>query len=255
METQLLLAMVQGFTEFLPISSSGHVYLIGNVISSSHGILYLIIWLHAGSLFAVLLYYHRYIWKLITGVFDNNSDVRGLLMKIALATIVSVVVVLALEYVIFSELNMAFVAWGLVLTGIAIVVSEHLYKKNKGSNFSIIHAILVGVAQGIAAIPGISRSGASIAYLLSSGMPRKTAVDISFLLSIPILILSLIWLCYIDDIGFVVGNTEIFVFFVSFLSSIVSIHLMRNWIIRFWIYFAPYCFVLGIVLLIYIYNS
>jgi len=176
---------VQGATEFLPVSSSGHLFLVETWLGLVPDI-DLMIATHVATLGAVLLVFWRQAWELVQGFF----------------------------YLIFKVIGL-------------------------------------GLVQGIAVVPGLSRSGLTIAFLILVGLNRRRSAELSFLLSIPTILAAGIFLI-IDSGGSVLLSTELLLACVAaFLTALVMIYSMLKLVEKHWIWFAPYCLCLGIYLLIF----
>ncbi len=184
----LLLAVVQGFTEFLPVSSSGHLVLFQHFLGVREGDVFFDIILHVGTLGSILLVYRREILRL----FQFDRAARGYLVSLSVGTLPAVIVGLLFKTRI-EELfhNPQFAAGGLVVTAVVLFStrfsrsSENLDDCWEPRAPDLRRALLIGVAQAFAIMPGISRSGSTIAAALWTGLPRAEAARFSFLLSIP----------------------------------------------------------------------
>lgn len=170
-----ILGLVQGLTEFIPVSSSGHLVIAQNLIPgfSQPGILFDVV-LHFGTLFAVLYYF----WQRLL-----NLDKKYLII-LAIGTVPAALV----GYLFQSQLEKMFgdLSWvgvELIITGILNLLIDKL--PSKSGVISIKNSFLIGISQAIAIIPGISRSGATIFTGVSLGISKKEAAEFSFLLSIP----------------------------------------------------------------------
>lgn len=200
----VILAIVQAITEFLPISSDGHLILVPTLAGWERFGLGFDVALHLGTLIATVLYFRRDVLKLIRGLFSRtpeNARDRRLSWVLLAATIPSVVVVLMLESFVSGvesrPVNEQIVisAWGLLITTVLLVASEAIawFEKKRqvpcddAAAISWPKALLIGFAQGFAALPGVSRSGTTIASAQALGMTRGEAARFSFLLSIPII--------------------------------------------------------------------
>lgn len=182
----IILGAVEGITEFLPISSTGHLILAGKLlgIPSSDFVKSFEIFIQSGAILAVLLLYGRDLVKK-----------RELLYKVFIAFIPTAVIGLLLYKVIKTYLlgDVTITLWALALGGVALILLELVFKKRKPEEMTMEsitykNAFLVGVVQSISIIPGVSRSAASIMGGMLFGMDRKTAVEFSFLLAIPTLL-------------------------------------------------------------------
>jgi undecaprenyl-diphosphatase len=191
----VVLAIVQGVTEFLPISSSGHLILVPHVLGWPDQGLDFDIATNTGTLLAVLLYFRRDIWDLTTGFFtgrprsrDGAFAPRPMAWKIALATVPAVVVGLALhgwiEHAARSPLLIACTTLGY---GLLLGVADRIGRQNRSvGDLGWGAAFLIGVAQALALIPGTSRSGITMTAGLLLGLERAAAARFSFLLSVPV---------------------------------------------------------------------
>jgi len=192
----IILGIVQGLTEFIPVSSSGHLVLAQYFFGlEGAGDLSFEIFMHLGTLCAVLIFFRQQIWELIKSMFcwgvkldgETHRHNRMLIVFLILSTLST-----GIMYMLFKDLFEAayssplFVSLMLIITGI-LIYSSDLVKDSSipASNMGFIKALLIGLAQGVAILPGISRSGSTIATSLFCKIKRKDAAHYSFLLSIP----------------------------------------------------------------------
>jgi len=187
----IISGVVQGLTEFLPVSSSGHLVLLHKFFGFTESDMFFDICLHAATLAAVILYFRKDIIKLIRG---KNM---ALVMYIAIATIPAVVAALLFEDKIslfFADFRKT--ALMLILTGVALFIGQAALSKGRseeGKKVSLGTSIFVGIAQAFALFPGISRSGMTISAALVGGVKREEAFRFSFLLSIPIVAAAVVY--------------------------------------------------------------
>ncbi|WP_425617522.1 undecaprenyl-diphosphate phosphatase [Anatilimnocola sp. NA78] len=247
----MLLAVVQGVAEFLPISSSGHLVVLGHLLGGSEGELPDLndvnIVLHLGTLCSIIVFYHRQIWQLLT------SD-RWVIWLMFIGTLPAVVVGLPLKLMFDDVLNSPLVAGCLFpVTGIALLWSSRL-KPAEGDYraMSWRDALFIGCCQAVAILPGLSRSGTTIAAGLTRKLDRSSAATFSFLLAIPAILGAgvLEGLSMWKDgelpqtpIGYLLIGAA-----VSFVVGLFSVWLLNRWLQRGRIHlFAWYCMVLGVV--------
>ena len=180
-----LLGAVQGLTEFLPISSSGHLLLLEKImgISTESGDLLLLnILLHFGTLVAVCAVYWKRIWNMICH--PIQSELKWLIV----ATIPAVIAALVIDF--DDAFEGKFIIWSFYLTSVVLVAGTAIYKRRR-RNHSLhkgvrwYDAVVMGVMQAVAILPGLSRSGSTISGGVASGLSRKRAADFAFLMSIP----------------------------------------------------------------------
>lgn len=204
----LALGLVQGLTEFLPISSSGHLVLLHqlwpNVFVDS---LSFDIWLHGGTLVALVIYFWKDIKKLVVGAFSRQPSAdRRLAWQIVLATIpVIIATVLGankIEDIVRSPLVVALM---FILGAILIIFAEHWGKKSKDlTSLTWSTVILIGLSQILALVPGLSRSGILIVVGLFFGLRREAATQFAFLLALPTLLGAVVF-----DLPHLFGQADI----------------------------------------------
>lgn len=193
----ILLALIQGLTEFLPISSSAHLILPNQLLGWQDQGLAFDVAVHFGSLIAVLVYFRKDIVAMITAWFGqfggqgHTSDSR-LAWLIILATIPAGLAGLAFEHIIETQLRSGFVIGvTTVAFGLALWFADVRPNAGKGIyQIGIMAALFIGIAQAFALIPGTSRSGVTITAALLLGFARTDAARFSFYLSIPIIVLG-----------------------------------------------------------------
>lgn len=204
----IILGLIQGLAEFLPISSSGHLALLQYFFGvDSEQVLPFAVLLHLGTLISVFIIYWKDICELVAelgrvikdiftgkGLRINANSTRRLGFMIIVATIpTGIMGLLFNDFFNNLYLNIVAIAAGLIITGIILLVAEKIGKSNKGvMEMKFRHAVFVGIMQGIAICPGISRSGSTLFGGLISGLDRKFAVKFAFLVSIPSILGSVV---------------------------------------------------------------
>ena len=188
--TAILLGIVEGLTEFIPVSSTGHLILASELFgydSSEWKVFNIVIQL--GAILAVVVQYWRTFWAVGSGLLRLEPMSLRFLRNILLGFLPSAVLGLALkDYIDILLGSPMVVAWALVLGGIAILVIERNVKPGPASGVAQLparQALGVGLAQCISMIPGVSRSGATIMGALAMGVERRTAAEFSFFLAVP----------------------------------------------------------------------
>jgi len=183
-----LLAVVQGLTEFLPVSSSGHLVLFQHFLDARVGDVFFDIVLHVGTLGSILVVYRREIMRLLK--FDRAAT--GYVICLAVGTLPAVVVGLAFRTRIESLYNSPLVAaCGLLFTAVVLFSTRYSESSSQLADPwqprapSLWRGFLIGIAQAFSILPGISRSGLTIGAGLWTGLPRSEAARFSFLLSVP----------------------------------------------------------------------
>ena len=246
-----ILALIQGITEFLPVSSSSHLIIFSNYLNFQNESLTIDVCVHIGSFFAVLAYFHRDIFNFI----ENKK----LLIKIVLASIpVMVLGFLLVQTNIIQELrNLKIIGWTTIIFGILLFISDKFnLEKSIEKNFSFQSAIIIGLFQMMSLIPGVSRSGITITAARLLNFKRYDSAKISFLLSIPTLaavsVFGLNDLISSKSLNFTIMNLTAILF--SFLFSLITIKYFLRFIKRFSLnLFVIYRIILGLILLVLAY--
>lgn len=190
---KLVLGVVQGLAEFLPVSSSAHLILVPRLFHWPDFGLAFDVALHMGTLAAVIVYYGKDLWKLASSVlkFSDPSLAgdRRLVGYLILATIPGAAVGLALEQKVETVFRSPFlVAWTLMGLAVTLYMADRFLSGDKQlSDITWRRALVLGFAQSLAIVPGISRSGITITVALALGFSRKEAARFSFLMSVPII--------------------------------------------------------------------
>jgi undecaprenyl-diphosphatase len=191
-EQIIVLAIVQGVTEFLPISSSGHLILVPQLMHWEDQGLVVDVMTHVGTLFAILIYFWRDVWRIAGGALElvkgKVTDDGRLANYIMLATIPAVAFGLFLKKSGFGDLerNVAVVAWNTILYGILMLIADTVGAQERTiKDMTLGSALIIGVAQALALIPGTSRSGVTMTAARFLGFTRPDAARFSFLLGIP----------------------------------------------------------------------
>ncbi len=262
----LIFGIVQGISEFLPISSTAHIIIVELLLGYNFPGLAFEIYLHIASVFAVMLYFRRELWAVVTGFFryfsEKTAENRVHFMYgiyIIIATFITGVLGIILKFQVVDVMKTpGFIAIALVVTGTALILIERFkeYGNRMEENMTYLDAVLVGLAQTVAVLPGISRSGSTVIVALWAGLDRDTAVRYSFLLVIPAILGSTVLAIgeVSMEIWAVVGTAPLVV---SFLASFVFSWIGIVWLIDFLkkgrlVYFAAYCFVIAILVYFFV---
>ncbi len=186
----VLLGITQGLTEFLPISSSGHLVLLQKFINVPDRIAVSFdIVIHLGTLVAVVIYFYDDLKLLVQGVLKREADSLRLAWYLILGTLPAVAAGFLLRDYFEGLFGSGIAtAWQLIANGIMLLVADRLTGERRIENLNSGDALLVGVGQAVAIIPGISRSGATMAAGLFRKLSRQAAARYSFLLSIPVIL-------------------------------------------------------------------
>jgi len=188
--TAILLGIVEGLTEFIPVSSTGHLILASEIFGYDAAVWKVFnVVIQLGAILAVVVLYWRTFWAVGMGLLKWRSESVAFLRNVLLGFLPSAVLGFALkDYIDVLLGSPMVVAWALVLGGIAILGIEKVAKPGPASGVAQLparQALGVGFMQCLAMIPGVSRSGATIMGALAMGIERRTAAEFSFFLAIP----------------------------------------------------------------------
>ncbi|MBQ9276973.1 MAG: undecaprenyl-diphosphate phosphatase [Clostridia bacterium] len=240
----IILGLVQGLTEFLPVSSSGHLLLLEKLGIGEPDVFFNVM-LHAGTLVAVLIALFKDWSPIVRHPFQKTT---GMLFVACLPTLA---IALLFKFLFPSLLDGKMLGFGFVLTAALLFVGEN-FQIAQNKVLSYKNTVLSGVLQGIAVLPGVSRSGATISCLTFLGVDKKSAARFSFLLSIPAILAS----CAVEIFELVKGGISLTLpwyciligTLVAFVSGLVSIKFFLKLIERHsMLIFVVYTAVLGLV--------
>ena len=251
----IFLSIIQGLTEFLPISSSGHLVIIESFFMTSKPDATLEVFLHTGTLFAVLLYYREAIAEIFMDLvnlrFKSNGGRLGLFLL--LATIPATVVGMMFRATLESIFQNAYFAAAMLIITSLILFSTHLIKRNINFKWNFVNSFIIGFAQVFAMLPGISRSGITIVAALWLGASGEDATEFSFLLAVP----AIIGVTVIKIFEVVSGTSNFYSVYsigiiisaiVGYVSLTVLVPIVRSG--KLWI-FGIYCLLIGILSIIF----
>ena len=253
----VVIGLVQGITEFLPISSSGHLVLISKISNWNDQGLFTDIAVHGGTLIAVLVYLRREIIKILYNFFQKKLFNEIIIYKIIFDRLPAVIV----GFFVFNFFddylrNLKVVAWASIIFGVLLYFAD---KKNTSkpiwNEINFKDALIIGIFQVLAFIPGASRAGLTITGARFLGFERTNAAIFSMLLSIPIILASLT-LSIFDVISDPINNTfvlqSLFAAIVACITALLSIHFMMKLIQKTnFNLFIIYRIILGIILLFF----
>jgi undecaprenyl-diphosphatase len=265
----IILGIMQGLTEFLPVSSSGHLVLGQIFFGITQSQLTFDISVHMGTLLAVIVVYFSDILAMLSSLLiffarlfsfkpiahlaaeDKNLKMAGLIIIASIPTALLGLFLKEFEHILFA--SPALVGFMLILTGTILWLSKNFYfNENKASLFGIKKAVLIGTGQGLAVLPGLSRSGTTIALGMFLGLDRHMAAKFSFLLSIPaILGAQILSIKDMIETGMIIDSVAIFATIVSFIVGLFALKILLTVVHsgKFHL-FAPYCWIVGILVLL-----
>ncbi|MGM0901141.1 MAG: undecaprenyl-diphosphate phosphatase [Bacillota bacterium] len=259
----LFLGLLQGFTEPIPISSSGHLVLAQYFMGIETRSLSFELLVNAASLLAVLIIYRDDIIRLakngVSFIATRNPESKEdfmFIVYLVVATIPAGVIGVLFNDVISEVLKgVHIVGITLIVTGVALFLIRNLRGRKQDGDITLKDSIIVGLAQAVALIPGISRSGATIVASMGLGMKPETALRFSFLLYIPVSFGGT--LLSITDIANDPNLSQLFIPYLSaFIVSFIASYFSLKWFMGIMargnlIYFSIYCFIVGAAVLIF----
>ncbi len=256
----IILGIIQGLTEFLPVSSSGHLEL-AKVIFGDNSVpkesLTLTVILHFATALSTLVIFRKDVLEIIKGLFQFKKNEEFIFsVKIIISMIPATIIGLMFEKELeaFFNGNVLLVGFMLLVTGLLLFLADKA--KNTDKNVSYLNALIIGVSQAIAMLPGISRSGATISTSVLLGVDRTKAARFSFLMVVPLILGKVAKDFMGGEISFASENFGVMA--VGFIASFISGLLACNWMISLvknskLYYFSVYCFILGTLAICYAY--
>ena len=264
--TASILGIIQGLTEFLPVSSSGHLSIVANLLDYNEPGLLLEASVHIGTVIAILVYFRKRIGLLIGGLVTNNAAplgyalasvsgysprrILGLLGISFLCT--GVVAMITKGWATSAFDNPAFVGVLFFITALILVSTRFIRSQSSNADllgFGIKVAILIGVLQGLAIFPGISRSGITIVAALWAGQNNQVSAEYSFFLAIPTIVAASIYSFWnVGGIPLDVSFQLVIAATIALGVGLVSMHWLIRWLQqgRLW-WFSVYCAFIGTI--------
>lgn len=253
----LILGIIQGLTEFLPISSSGHIELGKHLLGvEANANLTFTVFVHGATVLSIVFVFYKDLINLTRGLFKKDfGEEKIYILKLLLSMVPVVIVGLLFEKQIeqFFCGNITMVGIMLIITSVLLMLT--IYAKKKHDNISSSHALIIGIAQAISVLPGISRTGATVSTGLLLGNDRDETARFSFLMVlIPIVGANLKKIMDMANMQ-ETGQTELLPLLIGFLAALFSGIIACRWMIKIikrgkLAYFAIYCFLAGSIAII-----
>lgn len=252
----IILGIIQGLTEFLPVSSSGHLELgkalVGDTSVPEESLLFTVV-LHFATALSTLVVYRKDVWEILSGLLKfRDSEETRFSLKIVLSMIPAVLVGLLFEEQLeaFFGGNIAFVGGMLLVTAVLLFLADRAKKTDRSVSFW--DSLIIGGAQAVAMLPGISRSGATIATSVLLGVDKQRAARFSFLMVVPLILGKIAKDIMSGDLSF--QSENIWSMGAGFIAAFVAGLLACTWMIRLvrnskLTYFAVYCLLVGLLAL------
>jgi undecaprenyl-diphosphatase len=247
----IILSIIQGITEFLPVSSSAHLILVSRYFNFTNENLILDVSLHMGSLFAIIFYFKRELFNFI-----NN---KKLFLKIILSSVpVMIIGFILVKLNLLDHLrNFKVIGWSTIIFGIFLYFCDRLkIEKSLDKDLNYTTALYIGFFQILSLIPGVSRSGITMSGARFFNFSRVDSVKISFLLSIPTLGAASLFNIQklITENSFYISSLNLLAIFLSFFFSYMSIKFLIKFLQKFSLTsFVIYRIILGFIILTYAY--
>lgn len=242
----IVLGIIQGLTEFFPVSSSAHLVILQKLLKMQGNELAITVILHLGTALSLVIFFSKDILKLL-------KDIKMISLIIIVTVITGIIGLSGKDFFEGLFSSVAPVAFALIITGVILILSKKFINKDR-KELNVKDAVILGISQGIAVIPGISRSGSTICSLLFRGIDRETSFRFSFLASIPAVLgaalleaRKIVHLSSPDAKNLTVG------FIFSLLTGILSLGILRLVLKRAKLhYFGYYCIFIAIITLLFL---
>jgi len=234
----LFFGALQGITEFLPISSSGHLYLLKRILMTGENLLSFFILLHLATLLAILVYFWKEIIKLLTN--------RKIIVHIAIITTITALIALVVKYSVSRYFDSKYlVCFCFIINGIILLTIKKTSQIRNRTEIKLKDSLILGLVQAFALFPGISRSGITISTLLRRGFKNSEAFSISFIMAIPIILIAFFSEPKILNLP---TNQLITGFLAAFIAGIASLAILKRLILK-WQFkkFGIYSIIIAII--------
>lgn len=251
----IILGVVQGLTEFLPVSSSGHLQLANEILGTDlnpESNLTFSLTLHAATVLSTIVILWAEIWRLLKGIFSRTFTAeQAYVLKIVISMIpVGIVGVFFKDYIEAAFSSIAVVGVMLLVTA-ALLTFAYYAKPRQKQELSYRDAFIIGLAQAVAVLPGLSRSGSTIATGLLLGNKKESVAQFSFLMVLPPILGNALLDCLKGDFG---GGVETLPLVAGFVTAFITGCIACKWMIDIvkrgkLIWFAVYCAIAGVVAL------
>lgn len=251
----IILGVVQGLTEFLPVSSSGHLQLANEILGTDlnpESNLTFSLTLHAATVLSTVVILWAEIWKLLKGIFSRTFTAeQAYVLKIVISMIpVGIVGLFFKDYIEAAFSSIAVVGVMLLVTA-ALLTFAYYAKPRQKESLSYRDAFIIGLAQAVAVLPGLSRSGSTIATGLLLGNKKESVAQFSFLMVLPPILGNALLDCLKGDFG---GGVETLPLVAGFVTAFITGCIACKWMIDIvkrgkLIWFAIYCAIAGVVAL------
>jgi len=250
MFNEIVLAIIQGITEWLPVSSSGHLVMYQELFKTGTPVFFDLV-LHFATLFVIFAVFYKEIIGVIKAVvkLDFKSEDGKLAYYLVLGTIPTAIIGLVFHDLLLSLYhNLTAVGCALIINGFILFFTKKISKKGR---ITAVKSLWVGLAQGAAIIPGISRSGSTISTALYLGISRRKAAAFSFMLAIPTIIGATILEFDMNSAG-ISGRTIIISAVIAMVVGYVSLKLLLKLVLQKKLhYFSYYCWAVGALILLF----
>lgn len=250
----LLLGIIQGLTEFLPVSSSGHLEISKLILGFNYentSSLFFTLVVHLATALSAIIYFKDDVISILKSVFTFKKDENTFF---ALMIIISIIPAGLIGYLFEDQIsslfdgNLTLVGFMLIITAIILFFSDRVSDKKKKINF--MSSVIIGISQAFAILPGISRSGSTIGTSIFLGIDREIAAKFSFLMVVPVILGSSLKLLVDNQINLEQDN--LINYASGFIAALISGYYACKWMIVFvkkskLIYFSIYCLIVGIL--------
>ncbi len=256
----IILGIIQGLTEFLPVSSSGHLELVkvifGDQSLPQESLTFTVV-VHFATALSTMVIFRKDILEIVKGLFKfkwNEESVFSLKIIVSMIPAVLIGLMFEKELESFFNGNILMVGFMLLITALLLLLADKAKNTNKSVSFK--NSFIIGISQAIAMLPGISRSGATISTSVLLGVDRVKAARFSFLMVVPLIFGKVAKDIYGGEISF--QSDQFVSMSIGFVAAFVSGLIACNWMISLvknskLYYFAIYCFVVGIIAISYAY--
>lgn len=254
----LILGIIQGLTEFLPVSSSGHLEIVkamfGNTAIAEES-MFMTVMLHGATAISTIVVFRKEVMEILRGLFQfkwNESTIFSLKIIVSMVPAAFIGLVFSDEIEMLFERQLLLVGVMLLVTAALLFMADKAKTTGKGVSYS--GALIIGIAQAIAILPGISRSGATISTSVLLGIDRTRATRFSFLMVVPLILGKMAKDLLSSD--FTMSDATFMPVTIGFIAAFITGLLACTWMIKLvknskLVYFSVYCTIIGLIAIVH----
>jgi undecaprenyl-diphosphatase len=243
----IILGIIQGLTEFLPVSSSAHLVIMQRILNMRGAEVIISVVLHLGTALALIIFFFK-------DIIETLPNLKVLSLMIITTLITAAIGISGKKFFESLFVSPFAVALALIFTGIILISTRNFMQRQKRNEANLKDALTLGLTQGLAIVPGISRSGITISTLLFRGLSRETSFRFAFIIAIPVILGAALYEAKDINSALAINPQNLFIGFIfSFVTGILALKILKIFMDKAKLhYFGYYCILVAILTLLFI---